>query len=135
MTTTGRSSLERRERRLRDADGALEESGVDQRASPTQARSALERWEHVLNPAGNWPLFPTLHLPSLYDRLRDAGVETTCFSGHDEVFAACRENDITPPSLVADGARRVMQRLTDDADLNVDGGYLKLHGARRGVGR
>ncbi|WP_340100559.1 hypothetical protein [Salinibaculum salinum] len=106
-----------------------------QRAIPTQARPALERWERVLNPTEDWPLFPTLHLPSLYDRLRDAGVETTGLSGHDEVFVACRENDVTPPSLATDGARRVMQRLTDAADLDVDGGYLKLHGARRGVGR
>jgi len=49
----------------------------------------------------------------------------------DEVI---REYKITPPALSKNGARNVVQRLCNEADVESDGEPLKLHGARRGLG-
>jgi integrase len=108
----------------------------ESRSVPPQAHSVLERWEQVLDPAGDWPLVPTLHYPSLYEALATAGrTETESLTGHADVFAALRDHGASPPAMTTDGARRLLQRLTDDAGIDVDEGYLQLHGARRGVGR
>ena len=45
-----------------------------------------------------------------------------------------REYEVVPPALSTNGARNLMKRLCDEADINVDGDYLKPHGARRGLG-
>lgn len=108
------------------------------RAIPSQARPALERWHDVLRPREDWPLFPTFHLPTLYERLD--GVldddEKAALTGLVDVFDAMRERGVPPPAITTDGARSIMKRLTDDAGIEVDRGeYLELHGARRGVGR
>lgn len=106
------------------------------RSVPPQARPALERWETVYDPEPDWPVIPTLHYPSLYETLRAAGVEDTSgFDGYGEIFERCREVGATPPALTTDGARRLLRSLTDSAGIDVDEGYLELHGARRGVGR
>ena len=54
----------------------------------------------------------------------------------DEIL---REYRITPPAITTTGARSVMKRLCEAADIEVctppEGpGYLQLHGARRGIG-
>lgn len=41
---------------------------------------------------------------------------------------------VAVPALTTEGARRVMQRLCEAAEVDVDEGYLKLHGSRRGMG-
>lgn len=106
------------------------------RSIPPQARSALAQWAHALDPEPEWPIVPTFHYPTLYEGLRAAGHEDTdSLSGYADVFQAYRECDARPSAMTTDGARRLMQRLTDDADVDVDDDYLKLHGARRGVGR
>ena len=49
-------------------------------------------------------------------------------------------DDIVPaagvrqPSITTDGARSIMRRFFEAADLDVDGEYLKSHGARPGLG-
>lgn len=125
-------------RDLADGCDSLEVLGKNQRwedrSIPPQARTALERWRTVLDPAPEWPLFPTLHYPSLHDALDAAGVERAV-SGHAEIFDALRDTTGRPPSITTDGARRLLKRLTDEADIDVEAGYLQLHGARRGVGR
>ena len=45
--------------------------------------------------------------------------------------------NIPPPSLATDGARRVLQRLTEEAEIDIDHpkhDYLAPHGGRRGMG-
>lgn len=106
-----------------------------ERAVPNQARPALERWESLLDPVADWPLFPTLHYPTLYAALREADSETEGFDGHADVFDTFRGEGVTPPAISTDGARRTMERLTAAADIDVEENYLQLHGARRGVGR
>jgi hypothetical protein len=47
------------------------------------------------------------------------------------------EADVRPPSLTTDGARSILRRLTDAADVDVDHAkhdYLAPHGGRRGMG-
>lgn len=51
-----------------------------------------------------------------------------------DVDDVLREFNIVPPSITTDGARSIMKRLSQEADLDVDGEYLKPHGARRGLG-
>lgn len=106
------------------------------RSIPPQARTPLEQWARVFDPDPDWPLVPTFHYPTLYEGLRAAGHDDTdSLSGYADVFEAYRERDARPAAMTTDGARRLMQRLTDEADVDVDEDYLKLHGARRGVGR
>lgn len=45
-----------------------------------------------------------------------------------------REREIAPPALSKNGARSLLKRLCDCADIDIDGEYLKPHGGRRGLG-
>lgn len=97
---------------------------------PDQVHPPLERLEQALEPASpEWPVFVTSHAPSLYKNL-PGEVDT---SAGDPVELH-REHGAVPPSLSTNGARSVLKRLCDDAGLEIDGEYLKPHGARRGVG-
>jgi len=104
------------------------------RSIPPQARPAVERWAGVLDPEPTWPVVPTFHYPSLYGALPD-GTDTDALEGYADIFAALRDHGVRPPALTTDGARRLFERLTDAAGIEVSEGYLQLHGARRGVGR
>lgn len=56
-------------------------------------------------------------------------------SGHTDIFNAYRVHGLSQPAMTTAGARSLMRRLTDEAEIEVEEGYLQLHGARRGVGR
>lgn len=118
------------------------------RSLPSQALAAVDRYRTVLDPHPDWPVFPTLHYPSLYGAIRD-GLSTDHgwdesrveqhvddLTGHTAIFETLREYDIAPPAMTTDGVRRTMRRLCDDAGLELDDkhGYLAPHGGRRGVG-
>ncbi|WP_137291595.1 tyrosine-type recombinase/integrase [Natronorubrum halophilum] len=97
---------------------------------PRQAHRPLERLEHALKPPSpEWPVFATNHAPSLYNNLPD---EADPSSG--EPLELHRQHGVVPPSLSTNGGRSVLKRLCEDAEIDVDGAYLKPHGARRGVG-
>lgn len=51
-----------------------------------------------------------------------------------EIGVVLRDYGIVPPALTTNGARNVMKRLCERAGLEIDGEYLKPHGARRGLG-
>ena len=51
-----------------------------------------------------------------------------------EVDVVLREHKVIPPALSTNGARNLMKRLCEEAGVDVDGDYLKPHGARRGLG-
>jgi integrase len=147
---TGRQGL-----RWRDVD--LEEQTISvlgknqQRQSAwflEQAIPAVERYRTISDPpTDEWPVFPTRHASSLYEsarsHLREAegkdeeSIEAILEEGSiDEIL---REYRITPPTITTTGARSVMKRLCEAADIEVctppEGpGYLQLHGARRGIG-
>ncbi|MFC6939125.1 hypothetical protein ACFQE8_03995 [Salinirubellus sp. GCM10025818] len=50
-----------------------------------------------------------------------------------DIWELYRVHSLTPPALTTGGARQVL-RLTEKAGIEVEEGYLKLHGARRGLG-
>jgi len=109
---------------------------------PTQARDHLRRHKDVQQPASEeWPVFPTQHTPSLYDAVRTqlgqrnwVADDVESLLDDQEIDEVLREHDVVPPAITVRGARSVMQRLCERAELNIDGEYLMPHGARRGLG-
>ena len=84
-------------------------------------------------PSEDWPVFPTAHLPSLYDVVRESDavdVEPT----KDTVWSLLRDHDLAPPALSTTGARTVLKRLSAESGITEDGEPLLPHGARRGLG-
>ncbi len=105
----------------------------EETALPEQAVEPLRRLETLLDPpADGWPVFPSRHPPSLYERIDDAG--------HDkpdgDPWGYVLETGIEPPSMSTSGARTLLKRLSEEADIPGldEDDYLTLHGARRGVG-
>ncbi|WP_129115561.1 tyrosine-type recombinase/integrase [Halegenticoccus tardaugens] len=97
---------------------------------PSQAHRPIERLEHALDPPSpEWPVFVTGHAPSLYRALPDDVNPST-----GEPLEVLRKSGVVPPSLSTNGGRSVLKRLCKDAEIDIDGDYLKPHGARRGVG-
>lgn len=104
---------------------------IEEAQLPPLAHGSLERLERALRPASDeWPVFVTGHAPSLYGAL-PSGVET---DGDRTPLELLRDHEETPPSLSTNGGRSVLKRLCEEAELDIDGEYLKPHGARRGVG-
>ena len=114
---------------------------------PRQALSALERYHAVLEPpTEQWPVFPTLHAPTLStvarEGLRDrdgpSGEEIDAELDSQSALGVLRENGFGPPAITTDGARRLMRTLSANADVpgidSENGEYLELHGGRRGAG-
>lgn len=98
---------------------------------PPLAHGSLEQLKRALRPSSDeWPVFVTNHAPSLYGALPD-GTDT---DGDRTPLELLREHEVLPPSLSTNGGRSILKRLCDTADLDIDGEYLKPHGARRGVG-
>jgi integrase len=111
---------------------------------PPQTISPLERLSQALRPASDqWPVFPTLHRPTLSRtvraRLADTGYETSAIEAaideHDWLNLY-RSYEIVPPALTTNGGRTVMQRVCEAAEIDLDGDhdYLTPHGGRRGAG-
>ena len=103
---------------------------------------SLERYRTVLSPADeDWPVFPTRHHPSLA-KAAEGGLEGRGWNTDDieatlkstTSMEILREHEITPPALSKNGARSLMNRLCEAADVDIDGEYLKPHGGRRGLG-
>ena len=119
------------------------------RSLTKQVINPMSRYKDLLDPAGDdWPVFPTFHLPTLYETLQtglreehdwspsDIGEFVDELTGQPAVFEALREHELAPSSINTDGARRVMRRLCEEAEIDLDDthGYLALHGGRRGAG-
>jgi integrase len=109
---------------------------------PPDERDGDERAEDERDPAiGDWPVFPTRHHASLV-KAADEGLEARGWNADDveatlaasTSMEALQEHGIAPPALSKNGARSLMKRLCDAADVNIDGEYLKPHGGRRGLG-
>ncbi|WIV68724.1 tyrosine-type recombinase/integrase [Natrialbaceae archaeon AArc-T1-2] len=106
---------------------------------PDQAAHPLERWYNAYDPpSDDWPVFPSMHVPTLSRRLGTAiGTEErdrrTKVRGY---WVVALEAEAEPPSITTEGGRSIMRRLSDTVPIPglEDGEYLTLHGARRGVG-
>jgi integrase len=126
---------------LGKGDQAYETVGL-----PRQALSALERYRSTIEPPNeHWPVFPTLHAPTLSavvrEGLREDGLsseEIDMRLDEQSALSVLREHGFVPPAITTDGARRLMQTLSQNADIpgiNTENGeYLELHGGRRGAG-
>lgn len=108
----------------------------DDRALPEPIHGPLERYERLLAPQEDWPLFPSLHRPSLYQRLREHPDVDEDRVGEVDTWDLFRGHGIRPPALSTDGGRRILKQLTEEAGIDVDDEheYLTMHGARRGAG-
>jgi len=144
---------DRRRRGVRWSDVDLEDGKLtvlskkqawDDRSLPEHTIHPLAMLEQLLEPGDDWPVFISLGTASIYPPVRDvlnaaagdaeAGGRVDSIP-RDEVFDHYRRYELTPPALTTDGARRIMQRLTDEAGVDVeDGDYLEPHGGRRGAG-
>ena len=111
---------------------------------PPQARDPLDRLHQALRPASSeWPVFPTLHRPTLSRTARTALADTDHDSEEVEAtideydwLALYREHGFVPSALTTNGGRTVMCRVCDEAEIDLDGehDYLTPHGGRRGAG-
>jgi integrase len=105
---------------------------------PSNCLEAVGTLEDQQQPASDeWPVFTTGHMPSLAATAREElgqQYEQRLAETDGGIWALLRTHDITPPALTTSGARKVMQRLTEQAGIEVEEGYLTLHGARRGLG-
>jgi len=111
---------------------------------PPQARGPLERLQQAVRPTSSeWPVFPTLHRPTLSRTARAALADAGCDSEEVEAtideydwLALYREHEFVPSALTTNGGRTVMRRVCDEAEIDLDGehDYLTPHGGRRGAG-
>jgi integrase len=111
---------------------------------PPQARGPLERLQQAVRPASSeWPVFPTLHRPTLSRTARaalaDAGYDSEEVEATIDEYdwlALYREHEFVPSALTTNGGRTVMRRVCDEAEIDLDGehDYLTPHGGRRGAG-
>lgn len=101
---------------------------------------------HQQPPSDDWPVFRSGHRPTVasavWEQLGDrcgADVRTTIVEeqlmlGDDSIEDVIREYDLVPPPLSTSGARHVLERLSIESGITVDGEPPKPHGARRGLG-
>lgn len=117
----------------------------DDASLPEPTIHPLRIYENALDPPDcEWPVFPTLHRPTLvqlvHEKLAERGLTDEGIADireqHENDLLVCCEQDIRPPSLTPNAARRIMKRLCKEADIELDDhhGYLAPHGGRRGMG-
>jgi hypothetical protein len=96
-------------------------------------------------PTDRWPVFPTLDQRTLaelvQEELADRGEQSEAIDERRGEYARdlllALDEDIHPPSITTDGARSMLQRLTEAAEIDIDHpkhDYLAPHGGRRGMG-
>lgn len=100
---------------------------------PKQTHQPLQQLHRALDPPSEeWPVFPSNHAPSIHSVLPNRWQRPE--DDDQSLLDHCRTLEVTPPVLSTNGGRTVMKRLCEDANLDIDGEYLKPHGGRRGVG-
>jgi site-specific recombinase XerC len=108
----------------------------------TPAVERLDRFRRLLDPpSADWPVFVSLHRPSLYATIREelagrgwSSDRVEARLDEDGPLALARDQTVTPRAISLQGARSMMQSRCEQAGVDVDGEYLKPHGGRRGLG-
>jgi integrase len=111
---------------------------------PAPLVGPLRRYKQLLDPPEGWPVFTTLHRPSLAQHVTNAlaekgyteGEVDAARTGRPDLLTAAELGLAPPPALTPNGARRVLKRLCEEGDIAVSDGhsYLLPHGGRRGMG-
>jgi len=118
----------------------------DAASLPDPVISPLRSYRKLMDPpTDRWPVFPTLDQRTLaelvQEELADRGEQSEAIDERRDEYARdlllALDNDIRPPSITTDGARSMLQRLTEAAEIDIDHpkhDYLAPHGGRRGMG-
>jgi integrase len=118
----------------------------DAASLPDPVIHPLQQYRKLLDPpTERWPVFPTFDQRTLsslvQEGLADRGLQPDDVDDRRDEFVRdlllALEEDIRPQSITTDGARSILQRLTDDAGIEIDHPrheYLAPHGGRRGMG-
>ncbi len=113
---------------------------------PDPVISPLRSYRKLMDPpTERWPVFPTLDQRTLaefvQEELADRGEPSEAIDKrrgeHARDLLLALDEDIRPPSITTDGARSMLQRLTEAAEIDIDHpkhDYLAPHGGRRGMG-
>lgn len=118
----------------------------DAASLPNPVISPLRRYRHLMDPpTERWPVFPTFDQRTLAKLVREELEErgehpeaiTECCNEYARDLLLALDEDIRPPSITTDGARSILQRLSETAEIDIDHpkhDYLAPHGGRRGMG-
>ena len=106
----------------------------------------LQSYRRLLDPpTERWPVFPTFDQRTLaglvQDELADRGERPETIGERREAYSRdlllALEEGVRPPSITTDGARSILQRLSEAAEIDITHpkhDYLAPHGGRRGMG-
>jgi integrase len=118
----------------------------DAASLPDPVLSPLRSYHKLMDPpTERWPVFPTFDQQTLaeliQEELADRGERPETITEHREEYARdfllALDEDIRPPSITTNGARSILQRLSEVAEIDIDHpkhDYLAPHGGRRGMG-
>jgi integrase len=144
-----------RRRGVRWEDLSLEEGSMDvyrkkqqwdAASLPDPVIAPLRSYRKLMDPpAERWPVFPTFDQRTLAGLVRkelaDRGNVPDTIAKTRERYARdlllALDEDVRPPSITTDGARSILKRLSEAAEINIDHpkhDYLAPHGGRRGMG-
>ncbi|WP_338737906.1 tyrosine-type recombinase/integrase [Haloplanus salilacus] len=131
-------------------DGGMEVYRKKQRwdvaSLPDPVISPLRSYRKLMDPPTNrWPVFPTLDQWTLsglvQEELADRGKQPDAIDERRDEYVRdlllALNDDIRPPSITTDGARSILKRLTEAAEVEINHqkhDYLSPHGGRRGMG-
>ncbi|WP_418286918.1 phage integrase SAM-like domain-containing protein [Halorubrum sp. DTA46] len=118
----------------------------DAASLPDPVISPLRSYRQLMDPpTERWPVFPTFDQRTLAELVReelaDRGERPEAITERRDEYARdlllALDEDIRPTSITTDGARSVLQRLSETAEIDIDHpkhDYLAPHGGRRGMG-
>ncbi|OYR43865.1 recombinase [Halorubrum sp. Hd13] len=118
----------------------------DAASLPDPVLSPLRSYRQLMDrPTDRWPVFPTFDQRTLAELVREElaerGERPEAITEHREEYTRdlllALDENIQPPSITTDGARSILQRLSESAEIDIDHpkhDYLAPHGGRRGMG-
>jgi integrase len=109
---------------------------------PGPVIAPLRSYRRLMDPPTvQWPVFPTFDQRTLATLVQDELGGIDAIEGHRDEYArdflVALDEGIHPPSITTDGARSILQRLSDAAEVDIKHpkhDYLAPHGGRRGMG-
>lgn len=118
----------------------------DTASLPKPVIQPLQAYRDLLKPPSDrWPVFPSFSPRTLgelvREQLADRGLTDNEIADHRDDHSRdlllALEEDIRPDSMTTKGARNVLKRLTESANIDISDPnheYLAPHGGRRGMG-